>query len=337
MAVVPFVVLSVSPPAVASGILPGGNPPANLAPTPDFMASGTCANLDGAWSCVNPCVSGQLRFPTFTESTGCTAYVLSAIDTARASEHVGPMVLPTNWNDLNVTEQLFVLANLERTARGLPPYVGINVRLSNEARTAARHDEDPSLAPGFTVGVDLQGDYGMGSTWSSGFSVLVADYFWMYDDGWGGSHARTFNAACRSAGSPGCWAHRDELLGYDPRFNPGVGLWCRDCEMGVGFAVTNGFSSYADLIELPGGRTPPTIFSWARNVEPYLVHHLPLMAGRLHTPIRDVVHGPWAPWSTTAKSTCPATRAPQWFTHAACKKSLHKVRHLAGLANEEEQ
>jgi hypothetical protein len=337
-ALAPIVVLSLSPPAVASGILPGGNPPANVAPTPDFMSSGKCANLDGTWSCVNPCISGRLRFPMFTENPACTSFVLSAIDTARSAEHVGPMVLPTNWSKLNVTEQLFVLADLERTARGLPPYVGINRHLNADAQAAAERDDDPTLAPGFTVGLDLEGYYGMGSTWSSGFSALVADYFWMYDDGWGGSRAHTFNLACSSSESAGCWAHRDELLGFDPRFNPGVGLLCRTCEMGVGFAVTDGFSSYADLIELPGGKTPPMIFSWARNVVPYLVHpSSTVFSVKPVVPIRDAVHGAWTPWSSKAASACSTSRAPQRFAHAACRKTLHPGRHLAVPANQEEQ
>lgn len=338
MAIAPILVLSVSPPAVATGILPGANPPRNLAPTPDFMASGRCANLDGTWSCINPCISGRLQFPEFTESPGCTAFVLSAIDTARRAEHVGPMVLPTNWSRLNVTEQLFVLANLERTARGLPPYLGINKQLDRAAETAAKHDTDPGLAAGFPVGVDLEGYYGMGSTWSSGFSALVADYFWMYDDGWGGSRSHTFNLACSSPASPACWAHRDELLGYDPRFNPGVGLWCDDCEMGVGFAITDGFASYTDLIELPAGAKPPAmIFSWARNVVPFLAHRTSQSAVKPSTPLRDSVHDAWTPWSSKAVSTCSTSHAPARFAHAACRKDLQPGRHLAGLANQEEQ
>lgn len=333
----PIVMLSAAPPAVATGILPGANPPANLAPTPDFMSSGACADLNGTWSCANPCVSGQLKFPAFTEDPECTAYVLAAIDAARKAEHVGPMILPTDWSQLNVTEQLFVLADLERTARGLPAYLGINGRLSHEAEEAARHDRDPSLAPGFPVGVDLEGYDGMGSTWSSGFSALVADYFWMYDDGWGGSRAHTFNLACSSATSAGCWAHRDELLGYDPRFNPGVGLWCRTCEMGVGFAVTDGFSSYADLIELPDGKAPTLVFSWTHNVLPYLLHRSPTAPVKPLVPIRDAVHDAWTPWSSNATSMCSSSHAPPRFARAACRKALHPVRHPVVPANQEEQ
>ncbi len=173
------------------------------------------------------------------------------------------MVLPSNWYGLTTTEQLFVVANLERTARGLPPYLGINAALSADAQSAAQSDADPSVAPGFAIGNDAAGVPGMGGAWSAGFSVLAADYIWMYDDGWAGSASATSNVVCTSAGAAGCWAHRDELLGSDPGFNPGVGLSCQDCEMGTGFAVVNGSGSFVDLVELPAAGAPPMTFTWA--------------------------------------------------------------------------
>ena len=41
-------------------------------------------------------------------------------------------------------------------------------------------------------------------------SVLEADYYWMYDDGWGGSS--TTNSACSLVTPVGCWGHRDIIL-----------------------------------------------------------------------------------------------------------------------------
>lgn len=180
------------------------------------------------------------------------------------------MALPSNWYTLNVTEQLFVVADLERTARGLAPYLGLNAVLSASAQHAAQSNSDPGSASGFAMATDAQGYPAMGGTWSSGISVLAADYFWMYSDGWGGSRSMTSNIACTSASSTGCWAHRDELLGYDPNFNPGVGLDCATAQMGAGYAVVNGSSSFVDLIEMPKGALPPMTFTWAQNVVPYL-------------------------------------------------------------------
>jgi hypothetical protein len=211
-----------------------------------------------------------LSWPGYTNGAACTNYILSAINNARAIEGVRPMVLPTNWFSLSVPEQLFVIADLERTARGLPPYLGINATLSANAQHAAASDADPSIAAGFPMANDAQGSAGFGGAWSGGFSVLAADYIWMYDDTWGGSVAKTSNIACTSAGAAGCWAHRDELLGSDPGYNQGVGLGCTTCEMGTGFAMVNGNASYADLIEIPKGSLPPMSFTWANNVLPNL-------------------------------------------------------------------
>jgi hypothetical protein len=249
------------------------NPSANIAPSPNFLAPGTCSFVSGAWSCANPCVVGSataLSWPGYTNGVACTNYVLSAINNARAIEGVRPMDLPSNWFSLSVAEQLFVVADLERTARGLPPYVGINAALTADAQHAAATNSDPSVAPGFPMANDAQGSAGFGGAWSGGYSVLAADYIWMYDDTWGGSAARTSNIACTSAGAAGCWAHRDELLGSDPGYNQGVGLGCTTCEMGTGFAMVNGNASYVDLIEIPKGTPPPMSFTWINNVLPNL-------------------------------------------------------------------
>jgi hypothetical protein len=200
----------------------------------------------------------------------CTDYILQAINDARAVEGVRPMVLPSNWFSLSVPEQLFVIVDLERTARGLPPYVGINAALSAEAQHAAATNSDPGVAPGFAMANDAQGSPGFGGAWSGGYAVLAADYIWMYDDAWGGSAAKTSNVACTSPGAAGCWAHRDELLGSDPGYNPGVGLGCTNCEVGTGFAMVNGKASYVDLIEIAKGSMPPMTFTWVNNVLPNL-------------------------------------------------------------------
>lgn len=318
--------------ASASGILPGANPAANIAPNPDFTTSGTCTSSGTTWQCANPCVTAQLTFPVFTSSTLCANYVLQALDAARKAEKVAPMELPTNWSHLDAAEQLFVLADLERVARGLPPYLGLNRALDREAEHAARLDEDPTLAPGFAAGVDPSGVYGLGGAWSSAFSTLVADYYWMYSDGWGGSRAATSNLACTSAAAPGCWAHRDELLGYDPRFNPGVGLQCKTCEMGTGYAIVDGHASLTDLVELPAGRPPAMTFTWARNVLPYLSQpkrSKTSNAARRVT-LRDMT---WAPWDTAPASCRVAHPSP---LGEACHHSLHSAGQVARPTPREE-
>jgi hypothetical protein len=180
------------------------------------------------------------------------------------------MVLPTNWFRLRPQEQIFVIVDLERTARGLPPYLGLNRRLHAAAQSAAAHETDPAYASGFAVGLDTGNVRGMGSTLAMGYSPLEADYIWMYEDGWGGSIALTPNLACTFDGALGCWGHRDQLLGYDGTYNFGVGLHCTKCEMGTGFAISNHSGSFTSLIELPAGSPPPMYFTWAKNVVPFL-------------------------------------------------------------------
>jgi hypothetical protein len=243
---------------------------ANITASPDFQVSGTGHDVNGVVTYQNPCVSAQSTWPAFTNDSRCTDYVLSAINHARAIEGLAPMVLPANWYSNSPAQQLFVVADLERTARGLRAFLGLNADLSAAAQGAAQSNADPSLALGFPVANDSQGVAAMGGAWSSGYSVLAADYVWMYADGWAGDAAATANVACTSAHAAGCWAHRAELLGTDPGYNPGVGLDCANCEMGTGFAMVSGAASYVDLIEAPRGSPPPMPFTWAGDVLPYL-------------------------------------------------------------------
>ncbi len=255
--------------AAASALLAHLNPTTNIAPSPNYLTSGTCSETATGWSCDNPCISSTLSWPTVDNAPSCTTYLVSAINHARAVEGVGALVLPTNWYQLSAPEQLFVILNLERTARGLPPYLGINAALSAAATRAAQAESDPSIAAGFPIGTNAQGYPTMGGTWSTGYSVLAADYAWMYNDGWGGSRATTSNVDCTSAGAAACWGHRDELLGQDPGYDPGVGLTSTTAEVGVGVAVVGGIGSFVDLIEAPKGAPPAMTFTWSAE-EPYL-------------------------------------------------------------------
>ncbi|MFZ1061933.1 MAG: hypothetical protein WAN30_00470 [Acidimicrobiales bacterium] len=241
------------------------NPTTNIAPNPDFLSAGTCSGSTGSYSCTNPCVSSSATFPAYTNDPLCTAYVLSAINNARTDENLAPMVLPSNWDSLTVPEQMLVVTDLERVARGYPAYLGLNAALDRATISAAMANSDPALASGFRAGYDALGQVAWGGSWSSGFDVLAGDYLMFYDDGWGGALG-TSNVACVSPGSRGCWAHRDELLGSAPHFNDGVSLWCATCEMGAGYALVNGASSYVQLIELPAAGPPPMVFTWQSEV-----------------------------------------------------------------------
>lgn len=252
-------------PVTATPLPVTSNPAVNVTPVLDYLQSGACTYTTSGWSCDNPCVTATLAWPTIDNTGGCTNALLMDINHARALEGVRPMVLPSNWYTLTPAEQLFVVADLERVDRGLPPYLGLNGQLSRAAQSAAAQFSDPSSASGF-AGSAVAG------AWGSGFSVLAVDYAWMYSDGWGGSANSTSNVDCTSATAEGCWAHRDELLGVPCAFNPGIGLHATNVEMGASVEVVDGSGSYVDLLETPNGASPAMTFTWANDVLPYLGH-----------------------------------------------------------------
>ncbi len=260
---------------LGTGLLPPANPVGNILSNPNLFSSGTCSLIGTLLSnCQNPCADGATSgglWPILVETLGCTNYSVEAVNNAAGQEGVGPMTLPSNFDSLSVPEQLFVVADLERVDRGLPPYLGLVPALSDAAQQAAVEAADPQVPAGFPVAIDGSGYTMMGGAWAGGYeSVLGVDYAWMYDDGWGGSPGTTSNIACTSATAPGCWGHRDELLGSDPGFNPGVGLACTNCVMGTGYAsaqtnppAAGGLSSsYTDLVVAP---TVPVAMTYTWN------------------------------------------------------------------------
>ena len=122
--------------------------PANVPPTPDFLSAGGAALSGAVLTYDNPCVTASGAWPVLATGDACTQFVLAAIDHARALEGVRPMVLPSNWSSLTVGQQLFVVADLERVDRGLPPYLGLNGALGSAAQSAATSNAGPGTAHG---------------------------------------------------------------------------------------------------------------------------------------------------------------------------------------------
>ncbi len=215
--------------AYAAGILPPSDPPANVPPNPYFYAScGPGTGIDN--------------------SAGCIQATVSAISNGGALEGLGPMLLPTNYAQLTPAQQIFVITNLERTERGLPPIAGMVDSLDNLAQQAVASGTDPSFQYTFSSGARLVSG---GSNWAGGFaSALGADYGWTYDDGPGGP-----NLDCPTAGSPGCWGHRNNILEADG---------CAGCVMVMGAAAgpSQWGMSYAEVIESVSGPPPPMSFTW---------------------------------------------------------------------------
>ena len=155
------------------------DPANNVAPVPDFTSI---------------CASG------LDDTPACIDAVLGAVNHAHALERVRPMVLPADFAQLSVPDQLLVAVNLERVDRGLPPFGGLTAALDKNAQQGADDANDPPDAGPSYVLED--------SEWAGGSSNgLDAVYGWMYFDGFNSG-----NLDCMRRGASGCWGHRKGIL-----------------------------------------------------------------------------------------------------------------------------
>jgi hypothetical protein len=185
------------------GTVPPNNPPQNVPPSPNFLSD----------------CSGS----AYDNSTNCTNAVLQAIANARAQEGLGPMQLPSGWYSETPQQQMFVAVDLERTARGLPPFSAMATALDSSSQQAAAASEDPSPPAGFPWTE-------WGGNWAGAVgNPLEAIYYWMYDDGEGSN-----NIDCTPSNTSGCWGHRDNVL---------IVMNCQVCVAGTGY-VGNGYEGY---------------------------------------------------------------------------------------------
>ncbi len=180
-------------------------------------------------------------------SQACTDQIVQAIDSARALEGVGPMTLPADFGSLTTEQQTFVVTNLERVDRGLPPVAGMVDSLNALASDAAVADADPRLAD-WSVGLFQVS--GWSSIWAGDLNALASDYDWMYNDGWGPDGS--YNLDCQSAGASGCWGHRHAIL------RPGSHLIT-----GVGTQLQTHWMSIAQILVSGSGDDPAFSYSWA--------------------------------------------------------------------------
>jgi hypothetical protein len=254
---------------------PLANPAVNRQPPLYSVEGGRCwappgARFSSSWDCQSPCLPHYDEF-AFNGSTACNDLLLASINEAQIAEHLPGFTLPSNFADLNVPQQMFVLVNLERVSRGVPPLVGLSPYLGPPAETAARDAEDPTFQRAYgRVQVWYPpggGLYAFGGAWSGNqVNALAAMFGWMYDDGWGGNGA-TRNIACGRAGETPCWGHRDELLGEY------TGTACTECIAGAGYASPaerNWTESYVLLLVRPVQFPTPLVFTWNGNVLPNL-------------------------------------------------------------------
>ncbi len=209
------------------------NPPYNIAPAVPW---GTA------------CGSGS-----YNESGACVSVILYDINQARAQESLPPMVLPVNFSLLTGAEQVFVLTNLERTARGLAPLTGMTASLNSYAETGAGQGSDVNV-PGYSYS---------SSIWAGNeVNPLAAMYDWMYYDGLN-TDGTSINVSCTTSDTSGCWQHRGIIL-----FQSTSNL---DAGGAMALNAAGYFASYCSVIvadtQLPAsGYT----FTWSQELSDFL-------------------------------------------------------------------
>ena len=201
------------------------NPAANLPPNPDYYSGCYTLILQGSQA----------------GNGSCEAEAIQAIDNARKSEGLPPLALPGNFYQLPAADQLLVLVNEERVARGLAPVYGLVGGLNSDALQGAAGATDPN------TGIFGSGPYTVSasSNWAYDFSTAGSVYDWMYNDGWGSGGST--NIDCTGPGAPGCWGHRDNILVSAPAgYVPVMGAASSTPPSGA--AAADGFESDAMVI-----------------------------------------------------------------------------------------
>ena len=182
----------------------------------------------------------------------CTGAVVSALDTARARLGLGPYRLPSNFDQLPGTRQIFILANLDRSAAGLPPIEGIAPALTGSALTAVIGDVDPDP----TGALASLATYRWTSNWAGGWAnAPYAYYEWMYDDGYNGPE--TSNVDCTAPDASGCWDHRRNVLAFNRPGTIVMGAAVgHDAHGQIGYAMT--------IVWTPPTRWAHFSYTWMR-------------------------------------------------------------------------
>ena len=178
------------------------HPAASVALTFLVSSSSLNAGVKNPSHNVQPTAAFAVCYGQAAPTAACNKQAILNINRARKQEGVKPIKLPGNYSSLSVDAQIVAVSNAERTARKLSA-VKETTAWDQLAQQGANTDSDPN---GDSTGQDW------GAIWAGNVSdPLAADFLWMYDDGWAGKN--TINGDCTSPTAPGCWGHRDVILG----------------------------------------------------------------------------------------------------------------------------
>jgi hypothetical protein len=218
------------------------NPHSDASPSPNFVNTCSASNLDS--------------------SGACLAAVVSATTNVRAREGVRALTFDAvGFRKLTIGEQLFVLVDLERTARGIAPFVVLSSQLDQVALKAARDQADPRMGanPVLTGSGPI---VAWGSNWAGGTpSAAATNYYWMYEDGPGSS-----NVDCTPTTLKQCWGHRDNIL---DAFSAAAACSGRPVVLAMGAAEAPGDGtlpspSFTELMSASCGPSPSSVvMTWS--------------------------------------------------------------------------
>ena len=176
---------------------------------------------------------------------------LVAVNAGRARDGVGP-ISANGFYSLTPAQELFVVVNLERIGRSLPPLEAMTGSLNALSQGAA----DVSLDPAAPVQTGSPWSYG---SVEAGLSdPLRADFGWMYEDGCAVTPPQlTVNGDCLKS-PPQPWSHRDVILGDYPA---GLG-----CHLLMGGAQGRTVATITAVFEGYCGAFGPddVVFTWAQ-------------------------------------------------------------------------
>jgi hypothetical protein len=178
----------------------------------------------------------------------CLQQTVQYLDQARARLGQPAYRLPSDFFQLGPAEQAFVLTNLDRILYGLTPVAGLTDSLDQAAGAGVLLDTDPDVS-----GPDV---LEMTSNWAGGYENLPLAYgSWMYDDGPGSD-----NLDCPTAGSSGCWGHRDNILW---QFS-GTGPLAMGAAAGADAGGTP--SDAMLLVQYDSAYRPTYVYTWSQAV-----------------------------------------------------------------------
>jgi len=147
---------------------------------------------------------GQLPLACDTAPTGtaCINAGVYYLDKARQKDGLPPYALPADFPSLTPPQQMFVLANLDRVAYGLPPIPGLTAELDADAlNNGVLTSQDPFPS-------DMTYLNGYTANWAGAFDNAPMAYeAWVWDDGLGSG-----NIDCTQSDTSGCWGHRHDVL-----------------------------------------------------------------------------------------------------------------------------